>query len=44
MRELRAVLASIGRLGVAVSGGVDSMTLSVVAHRLLGGAATGWLF
>ncbi len=40
LRELRAVLAPIGRLGVAVSGGVDSMTLSVVAHRLLGGAAT----
>ena len=37
---LRAVLAPIGRLGVAVSGGVDSMTLSVVAHRLLGDAAT----
>lgn len=40
LRDLRAVLAPIERLGVAVSGGVDSMTLSVVAHRLLGGGAT----
>ncbi len=32
---LEAVLYGIGRMAVAVSGGVDSMTLAVVAHRLL---------
>lgn len=34
--DLRAVLASIDRAAVAVSGGVDSMTLAVVAHRTAG--------
>jgi uncharacterized protein len=31
--RLEAALEAIGPLGVAVSGGVDSMTLAVVAHR-----------
>ena len=34
--ELDAVLAGIGAVAVAVSGGVDSMTLAVVAGRRLG--------
>ena len=34
------VVAAIGRVAVAVSGGVDSMTLAVVAHRVLGSSAT----
>ena len=34
--ELEAVLGSIGHCAIAVSGGVDSMTLAVVGHRLLG--------
>ena len=33
---LQRVLDDIGRVAVAVSGGVDSMTLAVVAHRTLG--------
>jgi pyridinium-3,5-biscarboxylic acid mononucleotide sulfurtransferase len=37
--ELDAVLASIGEVAVAVSGGVDSMTLAVTAGRRLGGRA-----
>ena len=37
--ELDAVLAGIGEVTVAVSGGVDSMTLAVVAGRRLGGRA-----
>jgi pyridinium-3,5-biscarboxylic acid mononucleotide sulfurtransferase len=37
--ELDAVLASIGKAAVAVSGGVDSMTLAVAAGRRLGGQA-----
>ena len=37
---LERVLDDIGRVAVAVSGGVDSMTLAVVAHRALGGSAT----
>ena len=33
---LERVLEGMGRVAVAVSGGVDSMTLAVVAHRVLG--------
>jgi len=33
-------LDDMGRVAVAVSGGVDSMTLAVVAHRTLGDAST----
>ena len=36
---LEPVLEDIGRVAVAVSGGVDSMTLAVVAHRVLGSSA-----
>jgi pyridinium-3,5-biscarboxylic acid mononucleotide sulfurtransferase len=34
IHRLRDVLDRIGRMAIAVSGGVDSMTISVVAHRL----------
>ena len=37
---LERVFEAIGRAAVAVSGGVDSMTLAVVAHRALGASAT----
>ena len=37
---LQRVFDAIGRTAVAVSGGVDSMTLAVVAHRTLGDSAT----
>ena len=37
--RLNAVVQSLGPVAVAVSGGVDSMTLSVVAHRVLRSAA-----
>src|ERR1700739_707578 len=33
MRELTVVLRRLGNVAVAVSGGVDSTTLAVVAHR-----------
>ena len=39
LRRLEAVIADIGPLAVAVSGGVDSMTLAVTAHRVLGNDA-----
>lgn len=37
--RLGALLASFDRLAIAVSGGVDSTTLGVLAHRLLGSRA-----
>jgi uncharacterized protein len=43
LRELEALLGAIGELrdvGVALSGGVDSLTLAVVAHAVLGGKAS----
>ena len=38
-RRLETVIRDIGPLAVAVSGGVDSMTLAVTAHRVLGQGA-----
>ena len=35
LQRLQSVISDIGPLAVAVSGGVDSMTLAVVAHRVL---------
>ncbi len=44
MRDrLEAVLATAAPAAIAVSGGVDSMTLAVLAHRLLGHAVTAIL-
>jgi uncharacterized protein len=40
MVELQKVLEDIGRVAIAVSGGVDSMTLAVAAHRQLGARAS----
>jgi len=37
LARLEAVLIDIGRVAVAVSGGVDSLTLATVAHRILPG-------
>ena len=38
-KNLEAVLAGLGPVAVAVSGGVDSLTLATLAHRLAPGAA-----
>ena len=40
LASLEAMLERIDRAAVAVSGGVDSMTLAFVAHRVLGDAST----
>jgi uncharacterized protein len=39
LEKLKAVLVKIGRVAVAVSGGVDSLTLATLAHRTLSGEA-----
>lgn len=39
LHRLESVISDIGPLAVAVSGGVDSMTLASVAHRVLGNNA-----
>lgn len=39
LQHLESVIRDIGPLAVAVSGGVDSMTLAVAAQRVLGGDA-----
>ena len=36
LQRLNDVILAIGPLAVAVSGGVDSLTLAETAHRLLG--------
>ena len=40
LEELDQVLRGFNRLAVAVSGGVDSLTLATAAHRVLGEAVT----
>jgi len=39
VQKLEAVLAGCGSVAVAVSGGVDSLALATLAHRVLGGGA-----
>ena len=39
IERLNLLLEAIGPVKVAVSGGVDSMTLGLLASRCLGGAA-----
>ena len=36
LKRLKAVLRAIGPAGIAVSGGIDSLTLATAAHRLAG--------
>ena len=38
LRRLEAALAPLAPLAIAVSGGIDSLTLATAAHRLLGAA------
>ena len=40
LARLEAVLRAIGPAGVAVSGGIDSLTLATAAHRVLGGSVS----
>ena len=40
LAALDGVLRSIGEVAVAVSGGVDSLTLAAAAHRALAGRAS----
>jgi uncharacterized protein len=38
--RLEAILADIDEVAIAVSGGIDSLTLATAAHRVLGGRAS----
>ena len=40
LEALQSVLGSLDRAAVAVSGGIDSLTLATVAHRVLGARVT----
>ncbi len=40
LARLEAILRAIGPAGVAVSGGIDSLTLATAAHRVLGGSVS----
>ena len=39
LESLNTRLLGLGNIAIAVSGGVDSMTLSFIAHRVLGSRA-----